>query len=305
MKKYLLLSLVLFGSISYAMPGKEDCDQELHDAIYASDEAAVRLLLDQNADVNVQDKYGFTPLFRAIVRDHETIVRLLLDKGANVNGQNCCDGRTELSTAALRGKEAIVRLLLDKGTNVNGQDRDGQIPLHWAALRGKEIIVRLLLNKGADVNAQSKWGYTPFDSAVAQDNEAIARFLLGKIANPTTKITKATPVMHGLINNEISKRRAAMIWTLKGVHHTGPQAEQELEQKDSLPALPSLAPEIVENIMLKADPTLKRTLLRNYLERLPLDQIDYSDIFQRFLEANLLDDLGPALDRIHALTRKR
>ncbi len=227
MKKYLLLSLTLFGSISYAMPGKEGCNQELYNAISEGNEADIKLLLDN---------------------------------GANANHVHATSSMTPLRLATSWDNEAAAKLLLDNG---------------------------------ADVNAR-QWGYTAFDMAVLTDNEAIARLLLERGANPLTQnVGKENPLdnaksdpIRKLIKNEISKRRAAMIWTLKGVHHTGPQAGQELEQKDSLPALPSLEPEIVEKIMLKADPTLKRTLIRKCVERkkesVSFEQMEFSDIIQRF-----------------------
>ncbi len=243
MKKYLLLSLTLFGSISYAMPGKEDCDQELHNAIAKINEAAVRSLLDNGADANyVQATSGMPPLQWAITWENE----------------------------------AAVNLLLDHGADINSQDRLGFTPLHGAVVANHETTARLLLEKGSNPLIQNVIKNTPLDSAKSD-------------------------TIRELIKNEISKRRATMIWTLKGVHHAGPQAGQKLEQEDGLPALSSLPPEIVEKVMLKADPTLKRILIRNYIERklesFPFDLIDFSDIIQRF-EANFLDDISPVLDKI-------
>jgi len=236
MKKYLLLSLTLFGSISYAMPGKKGYDQKFFDAIRSRDEAAIKLHLDNGADAN------------------------------------------------------------------SVQAASGNSPLHWALnTLNKATVVRLLLDHGADVNAQDKLGLTALHTAVnvdsagvLVDSEAIARLLLERGSDPLTQDElKRNPLDHvksdairKLIKNEISKRRATMIWTLKGVHHTGPQTDQELERKNGLPPLPSLPAEIIEKIMLKADPSLEKTLIKRVIERekesVPFEQMEFSDIIQRF-----------------------
>ncbi len=117
MKKYLLLSLTLFGSISYAMLEKEDCDQELHSAISKRDEAAIKLLLDNGADANhVQATSGMPPLQWAITWDNEAAVRLLLDHGADVNTPDRL-GCPPFHMAVLADREAIARLLLERGSD--------------------------------------------------------------------------------------------------------------------------------------------------------------------------------------------
>ncbi len=242
MKKYLLLSLTLFGSISYAMPVKEDCCQELIEAISRKKNADLKLLLDNNADTAKHVEVAFGTL---------------------------------LEWAVTWDNEAAVKLLLDHGVDVNTQGRWGYTALHLAGLVDyeAEAITRLLLERGADPFIQNKLEDTPLDLAKSD-------------------------TIRELIKNEISKRRATMIWALNGVHHAGPQAGQELEQEDGLSALPSLSSEIVEKIMLKADPSLEKTLIKRAIERkeenVPFDQIDFSDIIQRF-DTSLLT-IASALD---------
>ena len=73
-------------------------------------------------DVNIQDKYGDTPL-------------------------HLC---------ALKGNENLCRLLLEHNADVNGQDKHGYTPLHWCDREGKEYLCRLFLEHNADVNVLYK-----------------------------------------------------------------------------------------------------------------------------------------------------
>ena len=45
----------------------------------------VKLLLDNDADMEICTKDGDTPLMRAVRNRHEMVVRMLLDKGARVS----------------------------------------------------------------------------------------------------------------------------------------------------------------------------------------------------------------------------
>ena len=53
----------------------------------------VKMLLDKQADVNIQNVKGFTPLYMACQEGHKDIVKMLLDKQADVDIQ-AVDGAT-------------------------------------------------------------------------------------------------------------------------------------------------------------------------------------------------------------------
>lgn len=54
----------------------------LHDAADFGQVEVVRLLCSKGANVNLQDKYGVTPLLSAISESHKDCVKVLLEKGA-------------------------------------------------------------------------------------------------------------------------------------------------------------------------------------------------------------------------------
>jgi ankyrin repeat protein len=59
----------------------------------------VRFLLEHGADPNVQDKDGWTPLHRAVIKCHVDVARVLLDYGADPTIRDN-EGRTPLDVGS-------------------------------------------------------------------------------------------------------------------------------------------------------------------------------------------------------------
>jgi len=98
-------------------------EDNLQGAVVRNDLEKVRTFLEEGAEVDSVDKYGFTALHLAADRGYKDIVRLLLDKGANV-GVKDPDGETAISLAKAAGHEEIAtmiqQILLNHGEE--GQD---------------------------------------------------------------------------------------------------------------------------------------------------------------------------------------
>lgn len=76
--------------------------------------ASLKALLAANAEINISDDRGNTPLMIAAIDNKPEFVKLLLSKGANVNATNK-KGATALSYAKAKGNEEIVKLLEKAG----------------------------------------------------------------------------------------------------------------------------------------------------------------------------------------------
>ena len=139
--------------------------------IYGSE--IVKLLLENNADVNLTDKIGFTALMLAAKYSNtesslET-VKLLLEKGANINLINKY-GWTALMWAVQYSNSSsnleTVKLLLEKGANVNLTEKNGRTVLMMAARysnRNGLETAKLLLENCANVNLIDKDNKTFFN----------------------------------------------------------------------------------------------------------------------------------------------
>ena len=118
--------------------------------------AAVRVLLDNGADVNVQAAKGpgsnslDTALTMAAARGVPEIVKALLERGADSTARNEL-GYTALMQAAYSDyiDAEAVRVLLAHGADIHVQASDGETPLSLAKKRGQTAIVRLLQEAGA------------------------------------------------------------------------------------------------------------------------------------------------------------
>ncbi|WMW78543.1 ankyrin repeat domain-containing protein [Flavobacterium sp. 20NA77.7] len=79
-------------------------------AIFKVDEEMFRLILHSNADINLQDKQGNTPLMFAVTVGNEDFVNELLKRNANKNIQNK-EGQTAFMLAVQTSNEKIINLL--------------------------------------------------------------------------------------------------------------------------------------------------------------------------------------------------
>ena len=121
--------------------------------------AEVIQLLDNGAEVNAKDKYGWTLLHRAARENAAAVAKILIDNGAEVNAK---DGGTPLHWAAENNAAAVAKILIDNGAEVNANAfaKDGDTPLDWAARENAAAVAKLLIDNGAEVNAKHNDGRT-------------------------------------------------------------------------------------------------------------------------------------------------
>ena len=77
---------------------------------YAATVRLARILLDKEADINITNNVGITPLIVAVKSNRKAIVQLLLKNGAIISAVDNC-GRTALKWAQIRHYRAVIRLL--------------------------------------------------------------------------------------------------------------------------------------------------------------------------------------------------
>lgn len=152
----------------------------LHTAVKFKQTAAVRILLDHNADVNKVGDKG-SALGHAVELGEEEIVNMLLSKGALVDGNEGPKHLIPLQAAVFKGYERLVKVLIDAGADVNGLDEAGlsPTPLRYACQVNREDIARLLLERGADVNAGDQhYALTPIQFCCAMGYESLVHTLV-------------------------------------------------------------------------------------------------------------------------------
>jgi ankyrin repeat protein len=180
-------------------------------AIREGDQASVRSLLDQGADVNARHDLGDTALQQAALNADREMMRLLIQRGADVNaggpqGDSVLlravhdpakvkllldhgarvDNRAMLLAATLPGSRPTLELLLQGGGNVNA-DVGGVTALMCAAFGGDLEAVRFLLEHGAEVRARTAAGLTPLLEAALSGNAEIVQVLLDQGADANAR----------------------------------------------------------------------------------------------------------------------
>ncbi|KAG4422088.1 hypothetical protein IFR04_004829 [Cadophora malorum] len=152
--------------------------------------AAVKLLLEHGAAVNVVRVDGKTTLSCAVESGNIEIVQLLLNSGADVEIRNWA-GLTSLVQASRNNKDDIVKVILERGADIDARDNEGRTALHWAAFRGFESTARILIEHGAQF-ASDHLGRTPLHDAVYNGSEPLVKFLLDNGADPMARLADRT-----------------------------------------------------------------------------------------------------------------
>jgi len=147
-------------------------------AVIANDEAKVRALIAEGADVNDVDNQGKTALHWAVQDGNVAIASLLLDAGADIEAEDKeMYISSPLITAASTGKAEMIALLVEKGANINKKDADGMTALMYAAMNGHKNAVKTLLQLGARRDDVDQSGMTALMYAIEYNHADIATLL--------------------------------------------------------------------------------------------------------------------------------
>jgi WD40 repeat protein/ankyrin repeat protein/serine/threonine protein kinase len=162
-------------------------DTPLHRAIQQNKVAVIPELL-KKADINARDRRGATPLILAIQRRHGEIVDELLKHSPDLKAIESATGWTALTFAVLDEDVGLVTKLLKAGANIDGPNRDTGTALHIAIKLRLVGAVRLLLENHAALGSADEQGLTPLHMAVAiLGDENVVRLLIKSGAELETK----------------------------------------------------------------------------------------------------------------------
>jgi ankyrin repeat protein len=187
----------------------------------------VQLLLDHNADPDLDDDIERRPLHWYATRDNIAAVRAILQHGAEVNPIGYSE--TPLHEAALRNLD-IVELLVEHGADVRETDSDLNTPLHYAALAGKIDVVKFLVERWPEGTRETNdSGETPLHMAafVPRRNIDVLRFLVerwpeGREALNNDQKTPLSMFMEDWrVNGRLSDKEKEIIALLSGSYSEG------------------------------------------------------------------------------------
>ena len=156
-----------------------NADDELQNAVIASDVERVKYTLQHGAHIDSTDGDGYTPLINATRFGFNAVASNLLEHKANPNSTDH-GGWTPLMYAAYNDNAVLIGELIAHGANITAKDDDQLTALAIAAQNDKAKAAEALVKAGADVNAPAaKGGYTPLMLAAISGSGTIASSLIG------------------------------------------------------------------------------------------------------------------------------
>ena len=133
---------------------------DLIGAVESGDIVRVRELLDSGEDPNLQNDYD-TALMEASYYGNTENVGLLLENDADPNIQ-CHSGETSLIMASSRGYINIVKMLLDNGADPNIHMLNGETASMISKRRGHNDVARLIRDHIGLQKARQRLAFATF-----------------------------------------------------------------------------------------------------------------------------------------------
>jgi ankyrin repeat protein len=196
------------------------------------------LLIENGADINLEDKKGNTALFYSLLEDDYNIAKYLIDNGGNLKYESEINGHNALSYAISYGSTEMLDFLINyKNLNINQEFKNGETalllanvenasymkinyliknganllkstdsgetPLMRAASNGNPEVLEILLDNGAKINRQNNEGMTPLIYACKNSlNPDVVEYLINKKANTNIKDKSGKNALDYIEENE-------------------------------------------------------------------------------------------------------
>jgi ankyrin repeat protein len=194
----------------------------LHSYIEEGDVKRVEHLISKGFNVNLQDKYGLTPLHVAVSFSFYKISEILIAAGADPKKFDH-GGETALLIAAKEGDDDIVKLLIENGSDINAEDIMGWTILSVFVDYDDTKMIEFALEKGADKNYKNRFGNTALNFAIDKGNFNSIKSLVETGADIDHKNNNGDTVLHilahkGKAYNEISKYLLSKVDNVKATN---------------------------------------------------------------------------------------
>lgn len=135
------------------------------------------ILIENGADVNLEDENGYSPLFHACRNDSVDVLRLLLDKGANMNAK-IEDNMSALHYCGLMNSCKCIELLIERGANIEARsDKNMSVLAHCSVSKALGAL-KILLRHGANINVLNDYKGTPLLHALIENDTKYCCYML-------------------------------------------------------------------------------------------------------------------------------
>lgn len=146
----LALSTVMLCMISITGTASAGDVEALYQAAGDGKSTEVVTLLKSGVDVNGRTRSGSYALNAAAVENEIDVIRVLLDNNADPNVRNG-QGDTPLicATKYAGGKAATVQMLVEAGSDLGVRDNSGKSALDYAKSKGQQEAIAILERAGS------------------------------------------------------------------------------------------------------------------------------------------------------------
>jgi len=160
-------------------------------AVSTGRKGIAEFLIDKGADVDLGKEGGWKPIHAATYNEFEKLTTLLVEKGAALSPP--CEeikGYTPLHIL-LSTEDAphkLIELLVKNGAQLNAINSSGGTPLHLAVFWGHFDIVKMLVEEGSRLDIRNDKGRNPLDMAGLYGHQKIAEYISEKSGQPMPKM---------------------------------------------------------------------------------------------------------------------
>lgn len=160
----------------------EDNESLLHYTVKFNCFEVARILLSHNANVDIKNSNGDTPLMLACKMGLDNFIKLFLRYNANIDEKNSF-GETSLQMAILNGNIDIIKFLINEKANIKTLTYSNRGIAHYAVKSGKLDVLKYIVDKcNCDVNCIDGAGNSLLHYAVNINNYEIVDFLIKRNA---------------------------------------------------------------------------------------------------------------------------
>jgi ankyrin repeat protein len=173
----------------------------LHMATYLCDIQAIDLLIRHNANHEIEEYAGKSPLRVAATVGWAEGTSLLANISTDLE-QRGDFGCTILHDVCFQGHAHIVKLLLDAGANMEAMNDLLETPLRHAVVGNQVEVLKVLHERGAAFTMCDNIGCTAFHDAILVNSHPCLEFLLGLHVRVDQKyLTQGQTALHLLAEN--------------------------------------------------------------------------------------------------------
>lgn len=158
--------------------------------------AAMLIGAGANPDLKCSDSN--TALHAAVLNGHLAVVRVLLDNEVDINATAGWQKQTALHLAAASGNIEIIKELTNAGLELNAVDKSGQTPFMLAVKSGNLAAVNYFLDKlsQSEINMLSKSGDSALHIAAFNGHSDITRELIKSGVKVNSKRLDGKTALH-------------------------------------------------------------------------------------------------------------